>query len=188
MSYFVIDKESANKVYDNDDFEISLKQFKTEEESYNYLNGITKSPMLKMVEKRFPGKYFPDRAGKKWEESEEIDLLEEIKGGVDFQSISDKHGRTIGGITGRLKVVALRLHNLNTPIDEIIRITRLNRTDIFDFIRLDEIKKSKKLNRPKPTKKNYNELENDINDIKSQLNRMNNNIEKLCKLVLLDKS
>ena len=188
MSYFVIDKECANKIYDNDDFEINLKKFKSEEEANNYLNGVTKSPMLTSLEKRFPDKYFPDRTGKRWEDSEEIELLEEIKNGLDFQSVADKHGRTVGGITGRLKVVALRLHNLDTPMDEIIRITRLNRTDIFDFIHHDEMKKSKKLNNPKPVKKNYTELESDINDIKSQLNRMNNNIEKLCKLVLLDKS
>jgi ribonuclease HI len=43
MSYFVIDKECSNKIYDNDDFEISLKKFKSEEEANNYLNGVTKS-------------------------------------------------------------------------------------------------------------------------------------------------
>ena len=188
MSYFVIDKECANKIYDNDDFEISLKKFKSEEEANNYLNGVTKSPMLISLEKKSPGKILPNRMGKRWEDSEEIELLEEIKNGLDFQSVADKHGRTLGGIIGRLKGVALRLHNLDTPMEEIIRITRLNRTDIFDFIHHDEMKKSKKLNNPKPVKKNYTELESDINDIKSQLNRMNNNIEKLCKLVLLDKS
>ena len=188
MSYFVIDKECSNKIYDNDDFEISLKKFKSEEEANNYLYGVTKSKVLISLEQKNPGKILPNRMGKRWEDSEEIELLEEIKNGLDFQSVADKHGRTLGGIIGRLKGVALRLHNLDTPMEEIIRITRLNRTDIFDFIYHDEMRKSKKQNKPKAVKKNYTELESDINDIKSQLNRMNNNIEKLCKLVLLDKS
>ena len=39
MPYFVIDKECANQIYEKDDFEISLKQFKTQEEASNYLKG-----------------------------------------------------------------------------------------------------------------------------------------------------
>jgi ribonuclease HI len=39
MPYFVIDKECANQIYDKDDFEISLKQFKTQEGASNYLKG-----------------------------------------------------------------------------------------------------------------------------------------------------
>jgi ribonuclease HI len=39
MPYFVIDKKCANQIYDKDDFEISLKQFKTQEEASNYLKG-----------------------------------------------------------------------------------------------------------------------------------------------------
>ena len=58
MSYFVIDKECANKIYDNDDFEISLKKFKSEEEANNYLNGVTKSPMLISLEKKILVKYY----------------------------------------------------------------------------------------------------------------------------------
>jgi len=42
MPYFVIDSSCANQVYDNDDFEISLKQFNSPEEATNYLQGITK--------------------------------------------------------------------------------------------------------------------------------------------------
>jgi len=39
MPYFVIDKKCANQIYDKDDFEISLKQFKTQGEASNYLKG-----------------------------------------------------------------------------------------------------------------------------------------------------
>ena len=39
MPYFVIDKKCANQIYDKDDFEISLKQFTTQEEASNYLKG-----------------------------------------------------------------------------------------------------------------------------------------------------
>ena len=39
MPYFVIDKKCANQIYEIDDFEISLKQFKTQEEASNYLKG-----------------------------------------------------------------------------------------------------------------------------------------------------
>jgi ribonuclease HI len=39
MPYFVIDKKCANHIYDKDDFEISLKQFTTQEEASNYLKG-----------------------------------------------------------------------------------------------------------------------------------------------------
>ena len=39
MPYFVIDKECANQIYEKDDFEISLKQFTTQEEASNYLKG-----------------------------------------------------------------------------------------------------------------------------------------------------
>lgn len=166
MSYFVIDKECSNKIYDEEEFDIEIKEFKCEKEAKDYLNGETKSKMLLRLEKKYPGGILPNRIGKKWEDSEEIELLDEVKNDIDFKSIAHKHGRTVGAITGRLKIVALRLHNLDTPIEEIIHITRLDRTDIFDFIRLDEMKKCKTLRK-------HNDNKGELDKEKETIQKMN---------------
>ena len=40
MPYFVIKKDCASQVYDNEDFEVEILEFKTHLEAENYLNGI----------------------------------------------------------------------------------------------------------------------------------------------------
>jgi len=75
-----------------------------------------------------------ENMGSSWRESEENQLLDEIKEGHTYDQISKAHKRTVGGITARLKQIALEQYKKEMPMDEIIKLTRISKNDLIDII------------------------------------------------------
>ena len=72
-------------------------------------------------------KEYPANMGEKWSDSEEIQLLLELKNDIDIETISQNHKRTIGGIKSRCKEIAYRMYLKNVPIEEIIKKAQFRR-------------------------------------------------------------
>lgn len=77
---------------------------------------------------------YPSNMGQKWNNEEESMLLEEINNNTDIEIIAQKHGRTIGGITSRLRKIAYEMYLNNISIEEIIKLTKLEHNCIEQII------------------------------------------------------
>ena len=86
--------------------------------------------------------------GKKWSKEEESLLLLRIKEKKSHLEISSEFKRTRGGISSRLKDVAVKLYNDNESLEIIEKITGINREVIIEQV-----------NRPKKMKENKKNLE-----------------------------
>ena len=62
----------------------------------------------------------PTNLVRKWSSAEENQLLQEIKDGVDEETIARNHQRSVGGCMIRLKKIALRMYENNLSFDEIL--------------------------------------------------------------------
>lgn len=137
--------------------------------------GDNDSNMLKMLKAKYPEKYydFPSNIGKKWNESEEQKLLEELAENLDIETIAKSHNRSIGGINARCKEIAYKLHLQNIPIENIILQTRLDENNIKEIIEKKQQSKKKitvevkKLDNQQID--NTNTINNDICEIKKDL-------------------
>ena len=67
---------------------------------------------------------------KKWSSTEEIDLLDEFKQGLDIQAISRKHDRSMNAIKLRLLELATRMHNRGSSEESIFKSTGCTLDDI----------------------------------------------------------
>ena len=76
----------------------------------------------------------PSKAGKKWTEDEDNMLLQELYNNMDIDSISKAHNRNIGGISSRQETIAYNMHLKKTPIDEIVKKTKLDEKQVTDMI------------------------------------------------------
>lgn len=68
----------------------------------------------------------PSVHGSRWTQEEEQQLIVELKDGHNIIEIADHHGRTVGGITARQKMIALKLLEDGRPMAQVCRITRLS--------------------------------------------------------------
>ena len=82
----------------------------------------------------------PSAKGARWTPDEENQLLNEIKQGMDVAQIAHIHNRTVGGITGRMREIAYRMHAQGFPMETIMRDTSLTVEVILETI---EAKKAK---------------------------------------------
>jgi len=87
--------------------------------------------------------------GKKWSKEEESLLLLRIKEKKSHLEISSEFKRTRGGISSRLKDVAVKLYNDNESLEIIEKITGINKEVI-----IEQVSKTKKM---KENKKNLEE-------------------------------
>jgi len=68
-----------------------------------------------LEERELSKKALPANAGKSWSRSEDEQVCEELRRGIDFHQIAKTHNRTIGSIIARL--VKLGKIGPNTPVD-----------------------------------------------------------------------
>jgi hypothetical protein len=85
--------------------------------------------------------------GKKWSKEEESLLLLRIKEKKSHLEISSEFKRTRGGISSRLKDVAVKLYNDNESLEIIEKITGINREVI-----IEQVNRPKKMNENKNSK------------------------------------
>jgi len=88
---------------------------------------------------------YSSNMGKKWNNEEEIILLDELNNNIGIEIIAQKHGRTTGAINARCREIAYKMYLKNVSIEEIIRKTKLDNTSIEETIKKRQNNKSKKL-------------------------------------------
>ena len=81
----------------------------------------------------------------RWSKEEEEKLLMAIESGFPNKIIAETFGRSIGGITSRIRVIAVRLYKDGKTFEEIKKITNLSDQKLNECIsRYDNKKKYKK--------------------------------------------
>jgi len=76
----------------------------------------------------------PSNFGRKWTETEERQLFLELEHKMPLENIAQRHNRTPGGITSRIREIVYRLHADGASLDEIINKTKLEGGMIRDII------------------------------------------------------
>jgi hypothetical protein len=138
MSFLVISKDSSNKIYTTDDPEIELESFTNKEEAEYYLQFGKRKIIIKNKEN-------PINHCQRWLQEEEEKLLMAIDSGFPNEIIAETFGRSIGGITSRIRVIAVRLYKDGKTFEEIKKITKLSDKKLNECIsRYDNTKKYKK--------------------------------------------
>lgn len=79
---------------------------------------------------------------KKWSGQEENQLLQEIKDGVDEQTIARNHQRSVGGCMIRLKKIALRMYENNLSFEEIEDTTGLKEDVVLEQQKIENKQKN----------------------------------------------
>jgi hypothetical protein len=88
--------------------------------------------------------------GKSWKEQEIVQLLSNVQKRLTHAEMAEKHARTVGSITSKLKGIAADYYfNDERPIDEIKKYTGLSVEDISDAIS----KRQYEMENKKPSKK-----------------------------------
>lgn len=88
---------------------------------------------LKNLKEQNPERY--SNLGKSWKDDEIVQLLSNVQKGLSQAEISEKHGRTMGSISSKLKGIAADYYfNDERPIDEIKKYTGLSVEVISDAI------------------------------------------------------
>ena len=100
-----------------------------------------------MLKYKKSDKVYPSNFGQKWTDSEEVLLLEELDKNIDMQTIAQCHGRTIGGINARRKLIACKLYSKNVSMEVIVSKTKLNEEQIVETMdkQKNSLKKCKSL-------------------------------------------
>jgi hypothetical protein len=96
-------------------------------------DGMDSQYYLSLASKN-PDKNYPSNMGHKWTAEEDTTLLEEIEKGVDEETITEGHGRTLKGIHCRRKEIAYRMFLEKTSMPEIVEKTKLDEEIIRQFI------------------------------------------------------
>ena len=133
------------------------------------------SCMFKDLDKKNSDNEYPSNKGKKWTDKEEKLLLEELSKNMDINTISNIHNRTIGGINSRRREIAYNLYIAKINIDEIIKKTKLNKSEILETInRRENISIKKNIEVPNIMNKSseITELKNEIISLKKDIKEM----------------
>ena len=135
---------------------------------------------------------YPSNMGQKWSDEEEILLLEELNNGIDIETISQKHSRTIGGINSRRREIAYKMYLKNVSMEEIIKNTKLDYNSIEQTIQKKQNKtiiqkknKTKEVDNVLITinKHDYIELQNDVKYMKNDIKKIKNTLEELVEMM-----
>jgi hypothetical protein len=132
------------------------------------------STSFKINKEKYPN------AGRKWTDEEEDILLEELDKNIDINLIAQAHNRTIGGIIGRQKDIAYKMHINKTPIEEIIIKTKLSQELI-----LETIEKKETIAKKETTKSKMGSLENEVIEMKMEIKDLKNTINELIEMLKL---
>ena len=136
--------------------------------------------MLKMLKIINPDKDYPTNLGKKWTTEEEYTLLQELDKNINVEIIAQNHKRTIGGITGRQRTIAYNMYLKNVSIEEIVKITKLDKETITETILKKKMppKKVKITSEPKMVS-----LENEIIEMRTEIKELKNTIKELVEIL-----
>lgn len=120
-------------------------------------------------------------ACKRWTKIEEDDMIKELRAGFSHEDISQKHGRTMGGICIRLQDIAIKMMNEEgKSLKDVSNFTKLDENRIQESIMRRKNKKSP----PKKTdidKEQHNDIQNvdtsvmimnELQDIKEMLHNL----------------
>lgn len=103
---------------------------------------------LKNLKEQNPERF--GNVGKSWKEQEIVHLLSNVQKRLTHAEMAEKHARTVGSITSKLKGIAADYYfNDERPIDEIKKYTGLSVEDISDAIS----KRQYEMENKKPSKK-----------------------------------
>ena len=105
----------------------------------------------------------PTNLVRKWSSAEENQLLQEIKDGVDEETIARNHQRSVGGCMIRLKKIALRMYENNLSFDEIEEATGLKEDVVLEQKKIEEKQK------PQTADKKINLIKKKLEDILAML-------------------
>lgn len=126
--------------------------------------------------------------GKKWSDTEENVLLNELNSNVDINIIAQSHNRTIGAINARRKLIAYKMYTNNVDMEEICIKTKLNEIEIMEAIEHIENKNTKRGS--KKTNKILNVINkiddnrnDDIIEIKKDILEIKKNIKELVAMM-----
>lgn len=86
----------------------------------------------------------PANLGMKWNEDEETELLEEIHQKMDNKAIAQKHQRTVGGITSRIRHIAYEMYLKKISMEEIEKVTQLDGKQVLKIIEKKQIENDAK--------------------------------------------
>lgn len=126
--------------------------------------------------------------GKKWSDTEENVLLNELNSNIDINIIAQYHNRTIGAINARRKLIAYKMYTNNVDMEEICIKTKLNEIEIMEAIEHIENKNTK--SGSKKTNKFLNVVnkidenrKDDIIEIKKDIIEIKKNIKELVAMM-----
>jgi hypothetical protein len=118
-----------------------------------------------------------ERKGCRWSQKEDAELLSEISQKMNFEEISIRHKRSVGGIVSHLKQIVCDLYREGNSMDEIRQKTGLPDTEISFAIQTARKKLSKKDNVPKVQKYSTDET---LCVISKVLENMNIRLSEIC--------
>ena len=134
----------------------------------------------------------PPSCGNRWSDNEEKELLDELSRNIDIEKIAQKHGRTIGGISARIRDIAYKMYISNFTFDKIIEATKLTREQINEIIEKKEKIKEERKEKYNNTFKNTSEhilhikqhnYDNELKEIKTQLTNVEKKLDRLFDLL-----
>jgi hypothetical protein len=140
--------------------------------------------MLKMLKTKNPDTDYPTNLGQKWTTEEENTLLQELDKNINVEIIAQTHNRTIGGIRGRQRTIAYNMYLKNVSIEEIVKITKLDKETITETITKKQLppKKVKITSEPIIEPKKVS-LENEIIEMRSEIKELKNTIKELVEMM-----
>lgn len=81
---------------------------------------------------------YPANMGKAWLDDEILQLLQNVRKKKTHQEIAAEHQRTVGGITSRLRDIAVDYHNEGRSMESIMKFTGLSEDIIKEAIKKRE--------------------------------------------------
>jgi hypothetical protein len=143
---------------------------------------------MNMVKIKNPDQEYPSNMGQKWSDEEETLLLEELSKNIDVETISKKHGRTVGGIHSRCREIAYKMYLKNVSMEEIIKQTKLDEESIMQAIKRRKHNNTQEIKQPKQTNntqkiKQPTSIEHDIAEIKNEIKELKNTIKELVEMM-----
>jgi len=137
-----------------------------------------------MIKIKNPDTNHPTNIGKKWMPEEDTILLEELDKNINIKIIAQNHHRTVGGIRGRQETIAYNMYLKKDSIEEIIKITKLDKEQILRKITQKQtILKNIEINTEPITETKKKLVRNEIIEMRDEINELRNEIIEMRNIV-----
>lgn len=84
------------------------------------------------------------RAGVKWSDDEDTDLMKRVSGHMDLEDIAKEHQRTISGVKSRIMTIALNImKDQELSLGDVANMVHLSVKDLENYKRSQEQKTTK---------------------------------------------